>query len=75
VRTEDERKFDLLVGRRIMLARKGRKIRGVTLAKHAGLSFQRLYWIESGGRCPLYVLAQIAAALGVRVSELLPVAF
>jgi hypothetical protein len=73
-RAEDELKFDRLVGQRITLARKERMIRGMTLAQHAGLSFQRLYWIESGGRCPLYVLAQIAAALGVRASDLLPVA-
>lgn len=69
-RTEAERLFDAHVGQRIMQARKARGISGVKLAHAAGIDYRRLYWIETGGRCSLFLAVQISAALGVSLAEL-----
>ena len=71
-RTDAERRFDWLLGRQIMQARKARSISGVKLAGNIGIGYQRLYWIEAGERCSLFLAARIAAALGISLAELMP---
>ena len=67
---ERERRFDVSVGQRIAAARKARGWSGVTLSRALRIDYRRLYWIESGGRCSLFLAVEIAAVLGVGLGEL-----
>lgn len=71
-RGQAERTFDAFVGAKILRARKARGLSGAKLARILGVSRDRLYWIETGGRCSLFMAVEIAAALGVRLAELVP---
>jgi transcriptional regulator with XRE-family HTH domain len=71
-RGQAERNFDALVGARIARARKARGVSTVKLALVLGIPRNRLYWIEAGGRCSLYLAVEIAAALGAGLAEFLP---
>jgi transcriptional regulator with XRE-family HTH domain len=69
-RGEREQSFNVSVGRRIARARKVKRITGVDLARRVGISKTGLYLIEAGGRCSFFLAAEIAAALGLGLADL-----
>lgn len=69
-RSEAERRFDVHIGRHIAAARKARGMSRVKLAGVLGIDHRRLYWMETGGRCSLYLAAHIGRALGVNLFDL-----
>jgi transcriptional regulator with XRE-family HTH domain len=72
-KTEEERRFDAEVGRRIELLRVARRVTQRELAKAAKLESAQLYSYESGGsRCPPFRLRLIASYLDVEVGALIP---
>ena len=72
-RGDVERKFDLTVGRSIEAARRACGWSAVALSAAVCIDFRRLYKIESGGRCSLFLAVEIAAALGVSLDKLIKI--
>lgn len=65
--------FDRRVGQRIEAARKKKDFAGVKLARQLGISYNQLYWYETGrSSCPLRTLKKIAVALEVPMGALIP---
>jgi transcriptional regulator with XRE-family HTH domain len=72
-KTEEESRFNYMVGLRIEAGRKKALLTQAQLAQAVGISRAQLGFYESGDqRCPPYRLAGIAYRLGVEVSNLIP---
>lgn len=71
--TARERQFNVLVGQRILRARKAAGLSGKQLAKAAGISVQQVYCYEDGSfRCPPMVLSVFAQRMKVSLRDLIP---
>lgn len=71
--SEEMRRFNEEVGRRIAAARRELGVSGVELARAAEIAPSALCAFESGERrCAAYILARLAAALRVGVADLIP---
>jgi transcriptional regulator with XRE-family HTH domain len=53
--------------------RQARRVSVTALASALGIAYQRIYGIETGRSCSIYLLVRIAGVLGVEVCALLPV--
>lgn len=72
-KSEEEKRFNEVLGRRIAGARMASGMTLGELAKSAGISRNALYWYEVGRTsCPPMVLQRIALALGLSVTALMP---
>lgn len=72
-KTDEEKQFDILVGRLIQEAREARGMRSGELAAAVGITSSRLYHYEVGNvRCSPYRLELLALALNTRVELLIP---
>lgn len=71
--SEEMRRYNEALGRRIAGARKASGLKCKELAAKARITPSNLYWYESGrANCPPLVAARIARALQISVSSLYP---
>ncbi len=71
--SDPERQFNVLVGQRILRARKALGISAKQLADTVGISDTQVYWYEVGQhRCPPFVLNAFARRLKVSLRDLVP---
>jgi transcriptional regulator with XRE-family HTH domain len=73
VRCAEERDFDVLVGRRIEKLRKAKGMTRARLSRDIGVTACRLYFIETGQRCSIYMLVKIAFAMDLPLRDLVPI--
>ncbi|UWZ84638.1 helix-turn-helix domain-containing protein [Occallatibacter riparius] len=71
-RTEEEKLFDVEVGKRITAAREAAKVSQAELASAIGVSQQLVAKYESGGRISPILLRKTAVALRVSLLFLVP---
>jgi transcriptional regulator with XRE-family HTH domain len=61
----------IIVGKRLRLLRKARRISRTEMAAKLGISQPALYYIETGKNCPMVRVMAAARILGVTVDSLL----